>query len=107
MCVGRTPWRGGGAEQEPKLVSVIVIHEVEDVGRWLASPVKAEMAARTGLTFREYVDPAGSKLVGALTEVPSIDFILKQLNSPENKAAMKADGIRPETLRLLIVPEAL
>jgi hypothetical protein len=89
------------------LLSVIIIHEVEDVGRWLASSVKAEMAAKYGLTFREYVDAAGSKLVGAYLEVPNIDFILKFFNSPENKAAMKIDGIRPETLRLLIAPQAL
>ena len=89
------------------MVSIIIIHEVEDVDRWLASPLKAEMADRYGLTFREYVDPAGSKLVGVLTEAPSIDFILQRFNSPENKAALKADGIRPETLRLLIAPEAL
>ena len=57
-----------------------------------------------GLEFRVFIDPAGSNLVGVILEVPSVEFILKHLNSAENQAAMKLDGVRPHTLRFLITP---
>ena len=86
------------------MIGVMITHEVEDVDHWLASTLKFEMAARLGLSPRVYVDPAGSKLVGVVVEVPSVEFILKHLNSPQNKEAMKQDGVLPHTMRLLITP---
>ena len=62
------------------------------------------MAARYGLTFSTYVDTAGSKLVCALLDVPNFEAINHLFNTPENKAAMKLDGVRPHTLRFLITP---
>jgi len=86
------------------LISVLIVHEVDDVDLWLASPLQVKLAARLGSEFRLYVDPFGTKLVAATVEVPSVDFITKHLNSPENQAAMQHDGVRLDTLRLLIAP---
>jgi hypothetical protein len=82
----------------------MITHEVDDVNHWLTSPVRAALAAQLGIDFRVYVDPTGSNFVGVILEVPSVEFILKHLNSAENKAAMKLDGVRPHTLRYLITP---
>ena len=86
------------------MIGVMVTHEVDDVSHWLASPIKASLAESLGLEFRVFIDPAGSNLVGVILEVPSVEFILKHLNSAENQAAMKLDGVRPHTLRFLITP---
>jgi hypothetical protein len=82
----------------------MVTHEVDDVSHWLASPIKASLAESLGRECRVFIDPAGSNLVGVILEVPSVEFILKHLNSAENQAAMKLDGVRPHTLRYLITP---
>ena len=86
------------------MVGVMITHEVDDVNHWLASPVRAALVAKLGVDIRVYIDPAGSNFVGVILEVPSVEFIVKHLNSAENKAAMKLDGVRPHTLRLLVTP---
>ena len=88
----------------PRLVGVMITHEVDDVNHWLTSPVRAALVAKLGLDIRVYVDSAGSNVVGVILEVPSVEFIVKHLNSAENKEAMTLDGVRPDTLRLLITP---
>jgi hypothetical protein len=82
----------------------MITHEVDDVNHWLTAPVRAALVAKLGLDIRVYVDPASSNVVGVILEVPSVEFIVKHLNSAENKEAMTLDGVRPDTLRLLITP---
>jgi exodeoxyribonuclease III len=51
--------------------TLLVFHEVDDVGHWLASPKREELFGPMGMTARTFRDPAGSNRVGLIVEVPT------------------------------------
>jgi len=82
--------------------TLMVVHEVEDVDRWLASPRREEFFAPLGITTRTFVDSVGSNRVGLIVEVPSLDTWREALESPEAAEAMRHDGVLPETILELV-----
>ncbi len=80
------------------MTTLLVFHEVDDVDHWLASPVRAEFLGPLGITTRAFVDPEGSNRVGLIIEAPSAEAWQEALQMPEAAAAMKTDGVRPETI---------
>ena len=50
--------------------TLLVIHEVDDVGYWLTSPRRDELFGPLGMTARAFRDPAGSNWVALIAEVP-------------------------------------
>ena len=50
------------------------------------------------MTTRTFRDPEGSKRVGLIVEVPSIEAYQAALQSEEAAEAMKFDGVRPDTI---------
>jgi len=83
--------------------TLLIFHEVDDVDHWLASSKRDEFFEAHGMTApRTFRDPDGSNNVGLMVEVPSMDVFQEALKSDDAAAAMKHDGVRPETIVTLV-----
>lgn len=77
-------------------------HEVEDVDHWLSSPRRVETFGPIGITVRTLTDPAGTNRVGLIVDVPDMNAFQELTQSETVAEAMRFDGVRPETLLLLV-----
>ena len=84
--------------------TLLVFHEVDDVEHWLSSPKREELFGPLGITVRTFTDPAKSNRVGLIAEVPDMDTFQRVMESQDAADAMKNDGVRPETLLVLVEP---
>ena len=85
------------------MTTVIAVHDVDDVAHWLSSPKRAEFFAAHGMTVRTFVDPNGRKRVGVIIEnVPSLEVLTEALQGADAAAAMKHDGVHPDTVELFV-----
>jgi hypothetical protein len=84
------------------VATYLAFHEVDDVGHWLNSPKRAEIFGPMGITARTFHDPEGSNRVGLIFEIPDMDAFQEFLQSEAGAEAMKHDGVRPETIVMLI-----
>jgi hypothetical protein len=84
------------------MITVMVFHEVDDVDHWLGSPKREEFFAPLGMTMRTFVDPDTTNRVGLIVEVPDLETLRTALATPAAADAMKFDGVRPETIVMLI-----
>jgi hypothetical protein len=82
--------------------TLMLFHEVDDVGHWLASPKREEFFGPLGMTARTFIDPEKTSWVGLIVEVPDMDTFQRALQSEEAAAAMRFDGVRPDTLVVLV-----
>jgi hypothetical protein len=80
----------------------MLFHEVDDVGHWLASPRREEFFGPMGITARTFIDPEKTSRVGLILEVPDMDTFQRALQSEEAAEAMRFDGVRPDTLVVLV-----
>jgi hypothetical protein len=81
--------------------TIMIFHEVDDVAHWLSSPKRREIFGPLGITARTFVDSEQSKRVGLIVEVPSMDAFDEAMASPGAAEAMRHDGVRVETIRIL------
>ena len=81
---------------------VIVTHEVDDVAHWLASPKREEVFASAAKNISTFVHPDNPNLVGLSMDIPDMTAFEAIMKSEARAAAMKHDGVRPETVVLLI-----
>jgi hypothetical protein len=84
------------------MTTVMIFHEVDDVDHWLQSPKRDEFFGPLGMTARTFVDPAKSNRVGLIADVPSIAALEAALATEAAAEAMKFDGVRPETIVMLV-----
>ena len=87
------------------MATFVTFHEVDDVNYWLKSPRRAELtAAYEGVTWRTFVDPEESNVTGLIIEIPDdlVPMFQEMMESEEAQEAAKADGVRWETLKLLV-----
>lgn len=82
--------------------TVVAFHEVEDVDHWLGSPKREEFFGSHGISARAFRDPQGSNRVGVLFETPDMDTLEAALGGEQAAEAMKHDGVRPETILMLV-----
>ena len=82
--------------------TLMLFHEVDDVGHWLASPKREEFFGPLGMTARTFIDPDKTSRVGLIVEVPDMDTFQRALQSGEAAEAMRFDGVRPDTLVVLV-----
>jgi hypothetical protein len=80
----------------------MIFHEVDDVDHWLTSPKREEVFGPLGITIRTFVDPDTPNRVGLLAEIPDMDAYREVMASDAAADAMKTDGVRPETLVVLV-----
>jgi len=83
------------------VATYLITHEVDDVDAWKASPRREEVFGPMGIAIRTFSDPTGSNRVGLIAEIPDMDAFQAFMQSAEAAAAMKHDGVRPETLLVL------
>jgi hypothetical protein len=84
------------------MTTLLVLHEVDDVDHWLASPKREEFFGPKGLTVRTFVDPNGSNRVGLIVDTPDLATFEKALAAEGAEDAMKYDGVRPDTIQILV-----
>lgn len=84
------------------MTTLMLFHEVDDVGHWLASPRPEEFFGQMGGTARTFIDPVETNGVGLIVEVPDMDTFQQTLKSREAAEALKNDGVRPETIVVLV-----
>jgi hypothetical protein len=87
---------------EPQMTTLIAFHEVDDVDHWLRSTKREEVFGPLGITMRTFVDPEKTNRVGLIGDVPDMDAFKKFMTSEAAAEAMKHDGVRPETLVILL-----
>jgi len=82
---------------------VIVTHDVDDVQHWLASPKRDEFFAEHGMTAHTFTQPDGGNRVGVVIEgVPDMETLQSALGTAMAAAAMKHDGVRPDSIRMYV-----
>lgn len=86
------------------MANFLVIHEVDDVDHWAKSTKREEYFGPLGITARTFIDPNGSNRVGLIVEAPSLEAFQASLQGDGAAAAMKHDGVRPDTLLMLVEP---
>ena len=85
------------------MTTVIAVHQVDDVAHWLGSSKRAEFFSAHGMTVKTFVDPGGGKKVGVIIEnVASVEKLEEALKTPEAAAAMKHDGVHPDTVEIFV-----
>lgn len=84
------------------MTTAMILHEVDDVDHWLTSPKREEVFGPMGITVRTFVDPAGTNRVGLVAEIPDLESFQAMMQSDVAAAAMRFDGVRPETIVMLI-----
>ena len=85
------------------MMTVIAVHEVDNVDHWLASALREEFFAAHGMTVKTFVDPKGGNRVSVMIEnVPSLDALTNVLSGPDAAAAMEQDGVHPDSLELYV-----
>lgn len=82
--------------------TVMIFHEVDDVDHWLRSPRRDEFFEPRGMSVRTFVDPDGTNRVGLIAEVPDLATLEEALQTDAAAEAMKHDGVRPDTVVLLV-----
>lgn len=85
------------------MTTIIAVHDVDDVAHWLSSPKRAEFFGALGMSVKTFVSPGGGKRVGLIIEnVPSLEALTKALQGADAAAAMKHDGVHPDTVELFV-----
>jgi hypothetical protein len=79
----------------PKLV---ITHEVDDVAHWRASPKREEVFAGVASNITTFVHPSEANRVAVTMDVADMTAFEKVIASEAGAAAMKYDGVRPQTL---------
>jgi hypothetical protein len=84
------------------MMTLMILHDVDNVDHWLSSPRRMELFGPLGMTARTFVvDRAKSKRVGLIVEVPSMEAFQTALQSPAAAEAMKFDGVKSDTIVIL------
>jgi hypothetical protein len=90
------------------MTTMIIFHEVEDGERWAKGWRKGpgsrhELLAKAGVTAaRVFRDLGNPNSTGLLWEVSDMEKLQAFMASDEAKQAMAEDGLKVETLRMLV-----
>ena len=83
----------------PKVIST---HEVDDVTHWLKSPKREEVFSGVAKNICTFVHPTDPNKVGLTMEIDDMGAFEAILQSEAGAEAMKYDGVRPDTVVVLI-----
>lgn len=81
---------------------LIATHEVDNVAHWLASKKREEVFSGVATNIRTFVHPDDSVRVGLTMDVADMDAFQAVMQSEAGAAAMKHDGVRPETVVVFV-----
>jgi hypothetical protein len=83
--------------------TVMAHHDVRDKDHWLASPKREEVFGPLGVTnIRTFVDPQNPNRVGLVMDVANLDKLMEMMQTQEAADAMESDGVKAETLVMLV-----
>ena len=83
----------------PKLIAT---HEVDNVAHWLASPKREEVFAGVATNITTFVHPSDPNRVALSMDVADMDAFDAVMKSDAGAAAIKYDGVRPETVVVFV-----
>ena len=81
---------------------VIAYHEIDDRDHWLASPKREEFFGPLGISIRTVLDPENPSRAAVLADVPDMAAFQTAMQSQEAADAMAHDGVRADTLIVLV-----
>lgn len=84
------------------MTMVIAYHEIDDSEHWLASPKREELFGPMGISVRTFLDRENPNRAAVLADVPDMDAFQALMQSQEAAGAMKHDGVRADTLVMLV-----
>lgn len=89
------------------MTTAIIFHDVEDGAKWAEAWKKGpgsrhEMFERIGIKCRTFHDPSNPNATGIMAEIPDMAKFHELLQSSEGQNAMKEDGLKTESMRMLI-----
>jgi hypothetical protein len=89
------------------MTTAIIFHEVQDGAAWAKAWQKErgsrhEMFGKLGIKCRTFRDPNNSNATAVVAEIPDMAKFQDFLRSDEGKAAMREDGLKVETMRVLV-----
>jgi len=89
------------------MATLIAFHEVEDGEVWAnawkqGSGSRHELFAKYGVSARTFRDPENINNTGLIFEISDMEQFQKAMASEETKKAMGEDGLKIETLRMLV-----
>ena len=83
--------------------TILIHHDVDDTDHWLASPKREEFFGPLGITnIRKFTNPQQPTQVGLMLDVPDLEALTAALETPEAAAAMREDGVHPDSVVLLV-----
>jgi hypothetical protein len=82
--------------------TMLVVHEVDDVDRWISSPKRQELMGPLGITMRLFRDPQGSNCVAMILEIPDMAAFQELIDTDPSSEAAKADDVRVDTAAFLV-----
>jgi len=89
------------------MTTVIIFHEVKDGEVWAKawkkwSGSRHEMFGKLGIECRNFRDPNNPNVTGVIAEIPNMEKFQEFLQSDEAQKAMREDGLKVETMRMLV-----
>lgn len=89
------------------MTTAIIFHEVQDgavwANAWKTGPgSRHEMFGRLGVKCRTFRDPANPNSTGLIVDIPDMAKFQELLQSDEGMRAMREDGLKVETMRMLV-----
>ena len=89
------------------MATVMIFHEVRDGTVWAKGWKKGpgsrhEMFGKVGVKCRNFRDPKNHNIAGVLAEIPDMAKFQALLETEEGKKAMREDGLKVETMRVLV-----
>jgi len=88
------------------MITAIIFHEVQDGAVWAKAWKKGPgsrhgMFGKLGVKCQTFRDPENPNTTGIIAEIPDMAKFQEFLQSDEGKKAMREDGLKVETLRML------
>ena len=89
------------------MTTLMITHEIEDAARWDKAWKKGpggrhDLFAQRGMKARIFHDPKNPLRRGLVVDVPDIATLEAFLKSPDAQKAMQEDGVKPETIQMLM-----
>ena len=89
------------------MTTAIVFHDVEDgevwANAWKKGPgSRHELFGKIGVKCRNFKDPDNMNATGLILDIPDLGEFQALLESDDGQKAMREDGLKVETMRVLI-----
>jgi hypothetical protein len=89
------------------MTTAIIFHDVQDAAVWAKAwkhgpGSRHEMFGTLGITCRTFRDPNNPAATGVMAEIPDMAKFQALLQSDEGQKAMREDGLKVETMRMLV-----